>query len=108
MSQNNFVVQDVVAHIHDEEDYQFKRSTGHIFQKITKNLWMYGFILALSLGVGYSAVYLADSANRPAQGDENSMISGLKAAGAAGGLGNLSNDQKRELLKQLQSAGGGQ
>jgi len=38
MSQNNFVVQDVVAHIHDEEDYQFKRSTGHIFKNNQKPL----------------------------------------------------------------------
>ncbi|MDD5673374.1 MAG: hypothetical protein PHC61_04370 [Chitinivibrionales bacterium] len=107
MSQNNFIVQDVVAHIHDEEAYQLKRSTGHIFHKIVKNFWMYGFIMALSLGVGYSAVYIADSSGKSAQQDDvSSMLSGLGKAAGAGGLGSLSDDQKKALLKQLQAGGG--
>jgi hypothetical protein len=70
---------------------------------------MFGLILAVSLGVGYSAVYLADSMNKSPLEDDSSglgALSKMAGGGAAGALGNLSDDQKKALLKQLQSGGG--
>ena len=98
MSQNNFVIQDVVTHVYREDDYRSPNIVRNAFRKILSKSWIFIIILALSAGIGYVAVYLPDSVARKAE--SLGGIEGLE--GLPGDLQNLSDEQKKELMKRVQ------
>ncbi len=97
MGQNNFVIQDVVAHVYHENDYHSAKFCSHAMKRVFKKSWIFLVIVVLSAGIGYLAVYLPDSISRHAEktGME-SMMGGIPSQ-----IQNLSDKQKREIMKQL-------
>lgn len=95
MSQNNFVIQDVVEHVYREDDYRSSRALSNAVRKIFQKLWIFIIIIGLSAGIGYVAVYLPDTM---AQRSESMESSG----GMPRELQGLSDSQKKELMKQFQ------
>ena len=94
MSQNNFVIQDVVTHVYRENDYRSPRIFANTFRKLIGKIWIFLIIMALSAGIGYVAVYLPDSIAQKAE-SPGSGIEGLE--GMQKGLEGLSDAQKKEL-----------
>ncbi len=94
MSQNNFVIQDVVAHVYSEDDYHPSRAVGNAFRKILRNSWIFLVIIGLSAGIGYVAVYLPDTIAQKAGSMES-------AVGIPRELQGLSDTQKKELMEQF-------
>ena len=96
MSQNNFIIQDVVSHVYREDDYRSQRIVRNAFRKILGKSWIFLIIMALSAGIGYVAVYLPDSVARKAE-----SLGGLEGLeGLPSDLQNLSDEQKMELMKR--------
>ena len=98
MSQNNFVIQDVVTHVYRENDYGSPKITINAFRRLLRKSWIFLIILALSAGIGYIAVYLPDSVAKKTE--SMGGLGGLE--GIPSDLQNLSDEQKRELMKRFQ------
>ena len=95
MSQNNFVIQDVVTHVYREDDYRSPKIFRNTFRKIISKIWIFLILLLVSAGIGYVAVYLPDSIAQKA-GSSDTM------QGLPTDLQNLSDTQKQELMKRFQ------
>lgn len=101
MSATNYVVRDMVHHIHDEHDYRAGKSVSGTFRKFKENFWVFILIICFSCGAGYVAVYLPDTLQ--AQKEKLEAAEG-SLAGYQEKLSTLSNEQKAALMQQL---GGG-
>lgn len=95
MSQNNFVIQDIVEHVYKESDYRSSKIVKNTFRKMIKKLWIFILIIGLSAGIGYVAVYMPDKIAQ-----EKKSLGGMD--GMQKKLQGLSDAQKKELLKQFQ------
>lgn len=95
MSQNNFVIQDIVTHVYRENDYRSPAMILNTIKKMISKSWIFLILLALSAGIGYVAVYLPDSIAQKAESLDT--IEGLP-----GDLQDLSDTQKQELMKRFQ------
>ena len=102
MSQNNFVIQDVVTHVYREDDYRSPKIIINTFKKLISKSWIFLLILALSAGIGYVAVYLPDSIAQKAE-SLGSGIEGLE--GMQESLQGLSDAQKKELYERYKGGG---
>jgi len=96
MSQNNFVIQDVVEHVYRESDYRAPKAIQHAIKKMVAKLWVFLLIMGLSAGIGYVAVYLPDSIEKQKESLGTGAIPGMPE-----GLDRLSDDQKRKLMQQM-------
>lgn len=95
MSQNNFVIQDIVTHVYRENDYRSPKIFRNTYRKIINKIWIFLILLIVSAGIGYIAVYLPDSIARKAE--SSGTMEGFPAE-----LQNLSDAQKQELMKRFQ------
>jgi hypothetical protein len=96
MSQNNFIIQDVVEHVYRKGDYRGLKAIQHALRKLVAKLWVFLLIMGLSAGIGYVAVYLPDSIEKQKESLGAGAIPGMPE-----GLDRLSDDQKRQLMKQM-------
>ena len=104
MSQNNFVIQDVVTHVYREDDYRSPKIIINTFKKLISKSWIFLLILALSAGIGYVAVYLPDSIAKKAE--SLGGIEGLEGLeGLPKELQGLSDEQKKELYERYKGGG---
>ena len=94
MSQNNFVIQDIVTHVYRENDYRSPKIFINTFRKLIRKIWIFLIILLLSAGIGYVAVYLPDSVPR-----KTASLKGME--GLPKDIQGLTDAQKKEILKQL-------
>ena len=101
MSQNNFVIQDVVTHVYREDDHRSPKIFLNTFRKLIGKSWIFLIILLLSAGIGYVAVYLPDSIAKKAE--SLGGIEGLE--GLPEGLQGLSDIQKKELYERYKGGG---
>jgi hypothetical protein len=97
MSQNNFVVQDVVSHVYCESDYGAHRVILNTLRKIIKKMWLFLVIILLSAGIGYVAVYLPETMARHSE----PSLGGMESGEIKKKHDNLSDEQKKELMKQF-------
>ncbi len=97
MSQNNFVIQDIVTHVYKEQDYHQKRVLTGTIRRLLKKVWLFCVLLVLSAGIGYFAVYLPDSIPK----SENVLGSLDMLNKMPKDLNSLSDSQKKELYKKL-------
>lgn len=95
MSQNNFVIQDIVTHVYRENDYRSPAMILNAIKKMISKSWIFLILLALSAGIGYVAVYLPDSIAQKAESSDT-------MEGLPGDLQDLSDTQKQELMKRFQ------
>jgi len=108
----NFVVHDVVRHIHDDEYYRPKRSLFDSFHRIRKSFSLYIVIIVISCGVGFLVVNLPDMM-QSASGSYSSFSPGQIQSALDGSMdeatkkelksqfSGMSVKQKAELMKQL-------
>ena len=104
MSQDNFVIQDVVTHVYREDDYRSQKVFVSTFKKLIRKIWIFLIIMLLSAGIGYVAVYLPDSIAKKAE--SLGGIEGLEGLeGMQEKLQGLSDAQKKELYERYKGRG---
>ncbi len=101
MSQNNFVVQDVVSHVYRKSDYGAHRVILHTFHKIMKKMWLFLIVIGLSAGIGYVAVYLPETMAKSSGSSSLGALGGMDKEGMREKFNNLSDEQKKDLIKQF-------
>lgn len=97
MSQNNFVVQDVVSHVYRKSDYSAPSVILNTLRNMMRKIWIFLVVILFSAGIGYVAVYLPETMARNAE----SFQGGIGGGDIKSKLDNLSDEQKRELIKQF-------
>ena len=99
MSQNNFVVQDVVSHVYRKSDYGAHRVILNTLRNMLRKMWLFLVVILLSAGIGYVAVYLPETMARNADASLGGV--GMESGDLREKLNNLSDEQKQELMKQF-------
>jgi hypothetical protein len=97
MEQSNFVVRDVVVHIHSARDYYARHWWPRMLRRMSRNAWIYVMVVAISLGAGYLAMLLSDAMSYVEQRANQPVIRDVPSD-----LDKLTPEQKAKLSKLLQ------
>lgn len=101
MAASNYVIRDMVHYVHDESEYRFRRTITGTLRQLLRKMWVFLIIIVFAGGTGYLAVFVVDDLAT----NEKTESSGFGPSQGGGAFmdkfGDLSDDQKRELMRRL-------
>jgi len=91
MASPNYIIVDVVQHIHDERQYRASRGVGG---SLRRGVWVFALLLVVSATGGALAVFLPGAV-------ADAASSTIGAAAVRSRIDNMTVDQKKQLAREL-------